>query len=89
MLKVTCVPCFLCLRVTAAAVKNQRAFRQSLPDQYSVEIARRQVQALVLGASQTEANSQEHQGQGGHPREHEADRPHVKPAKHTHGKKYS
>lgn len=50
-----------------------------LPDQYSVEVAHLQVQALVLATSQTEANGQEHQGQSDHPCEHIADCPQVKP----------
>lgn len=60
------------------------AGHRSLPYQYSVEVAHLPVQPLVLSASQTKPNSQEHQGQSDHPCKHKADRPHVKPeARHT------
>lgn len=53
----------------------------SLPYQHGIEVAHLQVQPLILSSSQTKPHGEEHQGQRGHPREHEADRPQVKPAR--------
>lgn len=56
-----------------------------IPDQHCVEVSRLPVQPLILSSGQTEPDGEEHQGQGEHPREHEADSPQVEPDKHTVG----